>query len=168
MNFLREHWQWFITGAALVAAFTVGRYTAQQPEIHETEALAVHQTVWTRTVYQREETTHRVVYRERITTPDGTVKERETEKDDTHETENSGTVATTQTVETEKLAISVIPHKPDWRIGILAGTSVLTPSLQFGASLERRIFGPFSLGVLVLARQQPVDISVFGSLSVEF
>lgn len=77
-----------------------------------------------------------------------------------------GQVDTTATVQTSHVETS---SKPDWRIGALIGANVNglltnpTGSLVYGAQVERRIVGPFSVGLWGLSSGQGG-----ASVSVEF
>ncbi len=157
--------------ALLGGAFAAGRYSAP-PDVREVERVEfrdrVVEVIREVKVKQAAEIKTVVVYREKVTKPDGTVIEKETSKADT-ETKTAETVKTDTSKDatsegTREVERIVSAPRPAWRVGALAGGS-LTPALvpAYGAHVERRILGPFSVGVWGLNSGQAGV-----SLSVEF
>lgn len=154
------NWRPYAIGAAACAcSLAVGLYAgrSQTPDTVETshEQVAVTIQQHSKTRYVREEQATRIVYRERVTKPDGTITERESERTDTHVKENGGTDSSeTQTAKRETETYKqVTASEPQWRIGALIGAQLQSPLLPIagplvvGVNVERRIAGPFWLGV---------------------
>ncbi len=157
--------------ALLLAAFAVGRYTARAPEVRDVERIVYQDRVVEKivTVKVTEEAKRVIVYRDRVVKPDGTRIEHEVEK-----TETDTKIADTRTGEkkekregTKDREHVVTSPLPQWRVGALVGVGlrldplVLVPA--YGAHVERRIAGPFFVGVWAL------HTGVAGlSLSLEF
>jgi hypothetical protein len=93
--------------------------------------------------------------REKTVSPDGTMHEVEERNIEAvvKETENNVRVEVVK-VDKEVVVerqvdriIKVEPVLPNWHIGVLGGTELLTPVPVFGIAAERRIAGPFWGGV---------------------
>jgi hypothetical protein len=95
----------------------------------------------------------RVVYVDRVVSPTGEVHEKRTTttKADTRELVDLGKTSES-TGKTENITATTTTVRPDWRVGVLVGTSLREPlvpiagPLVLGASLERRIVGGLSAG----------------------
>jgi hypothetical protein len=151
---------------ALVGAFAAGRYTLS-PKVVEVEKQVevVKEVVRTevqfveKRVYIRGEA--RDVVREVviIKKPDGTEETRTTETDKTVVKEASSQEASSQVVQVvekeklvEKERIVIVEAHKDWHLSLSAGAGArfigdLTPQLVFGLTAERRIIGPFFMGL---------------------
>lgn len=157
MDFVLKHWRIFAVVILLAGAFIGGRYTAQgRVQYVEKEKIVEKQIIVagkdTRTIEYRDRIITRVVVKK----PDGTVTETTVDKDAGHSDKNeheTKTVTIEKIVEREKI-VKVGP--PDWRVGILVGATATkwdklptlgTPYLAVGVEVDRRIIGPFSLGV---------------------
>jgi hypothetical protein len=141
--------------ALLVAAFAVGRFSSREPDVRDVERIVYQDRVVEKvvTVTVKEEAKRVVIYRDRVIKPDGTRIEREVEK-----TETDTKIADTRTGEkvdtregTKDREHVVTSPLPQWRVGALVGVGlrvdpfVLVPA--YGAHVERRIAGPFFVGV---------------------
>lgn len=137
------------------AAFSAGRFTApEKVEVREVEKVVWKDRIVEKVVTRRAKAEERVVYVDRVVSPEGEVREKRvtTTKADTREVADLGRT-TESSGSTEKSASSTSTLRPDWRVGVLVGASLREPlvpiagPLVLGASVERRIVGPFTLGV---------------------
>lgn len=138
--------------AVAAAAFSVGRFTAPE-QVREVEKVVWKDRVVEKVVTRRAKAVDRVVYVDRVVSPEGEVRERRvtTTKTDAREVADLGRT-TESSGSAEKSASSTSTLRPDWRVGVLVGASLREPlvpiagPLVLGASVERRIVGPVSLG----------------------
>lgn len=154
--------------AALGGSFAAGRFTMpakvvtieKQVEVIK-EVVKTEIQVVEKKVYVRGE--DRDVVREVVVIkrPDGTEETRTTETDRSRIIESSSQESSSQstqvaerekTVEVEKTKL--VEAYKQWHIGVSAGGGArfigeLTPQLVFGVTVERRIVGPFFMGVNV-------------------
>ncbi len=167
----------FLVGALLAASsFAVGRYSAAGPDVREVERIVYKDRVVEKIVEVKvkQAAEVKIVYREKTTKPDGTTVERTAERTDTKTDEKTDTKTDTErTAEgTRDVERVVIAQKPDWRVGALVGADVafnpLAASLLVGVQVERRIAGPFSVGIWALVRPSPFGLAAGGSLALEF
>lgn len=178
MNVSPENKKRIAIGVALIvahaAAFALGRYsvTPSVKVVTKTETVEVEKevvkTVFVeveKKVYVKGETRDVVKVVEIIKAPDGTETTKITETDKTKINESSSQeTASSQATVVEKIVEktvfvdklkSVDGYKAQWHIGIRAGAGArlnlpaVTPVLQLGVTAERRIAGPFWLGVWV-------------------
>lgn len=157
MNFIRRYWKQIAVLVALVGAFAVGRYTTPGPDVVVAQSIRFVERVVE--VQAKAKTKTVVVYRDRTVKPDGTVVEHEEE----HATTDTKTAKTTTrdgdlATDTKSSSTS---YKPQWRVGALLGfnfggvrlqpLSVGSDAFAWGAFAERRIAGPFFIGVYGLS-----------------
>ena len=89
-----------------------------------------------------------VRYIERTTLPDGTKTEKVSERIATKAETTTATDASSSATTVRKTE-----RAPDWRVGVLVGATwkepalVISGPLVLGVQVERRMLGPFSLGV---------------------
>lgn len=128
-------------------AFSAGRFSApEQVEVREVERVVYRDKVVT--VKAKAET--KIVYRDRVSSPDGTVREKTEERTATNEGSSS---ASDRTGERQAERQNTTTLRPDWRLGVKAGASLVTPALPItgplvvGVEVERRIVGGVSAGV---------------------
>lgn len=84
-----------------------------------------------------------------VVRPDGT-KEKKTTTDVKIDKTTTGVKTVTVDREVEKrveIDRLVDRSRPDWRVGPMIGFDVRTGTLGYGGQIERRIAGPFSIGV---------------------
>ncbi len=171
LEFIRTHWRKCAVCGAVVASFAAGRGFTPPAEIRETERVVFKDRIVERVVTQAAEVKHVIVYREKVTKPDGTVTEKVTEKTDTN-TKTETDKGTETMHEGARVTERVVTSKPDWRVGIMGGAAVsfapLSASPLLGAHVERRIVGPFSLGVWSLVETSKLTVSAGLSVSAEF
>lgn len=138
-----------------VGAFSAGRFTA--PLKTETRIEWRELTVEDLTRgYTFARTVNRTVYRNVITTitPDaGTViADTSIEREGTDE-HGADQLTTKRTTDTARERVTTVTLRPDWRVGLQVGASLVTPALPItgplvlGASVERRIVGGVSAGL---------------------
>ncbi len=153
--------QWVAGGIALVviiaASFSAGRFTAPaRVDVREVEEVVWKDRVVEKVVTRKAKAEERVVYVDRVVSPTGEVREKRTTRTltDARELVDSGKTSESAG-STEKSASSTSTLRPDWRVGVLVGASLREPlvpiagPLVLGASVERRILGPFSVGAWV-------------------
>lgn len=179
-GWLKEHkWVWIcLLGALLLGgAYLAGRYTTPTKVVEKTvEKIQYKDRIVTKTeiqkVYVQVQDKDRHKETTTVKTPDGTTttrvvedeKTKVTTKDKEQEIKYVDRIQTVdRIVEKEKI---VTMAKPNWRMGILAGVDVMTalgrttqpiPQLgpvTLGLQAERRIVGPFFLGVWGLTSGQ--------------
>jgi hypothetical protein len=97
-------------------------------------------------------------------TPTGKLAKKTVHEDTHADRVSDARVATaTDTAVTSHTESTVERHRPDWRLGPMAGVDVRTGAFSFGGQVERRILGPFSAGAWGLSN------GIVGlSLTVEF
>ncbi len=148
---------WKIGGpvALLAAAFAVGRYTAREPDVRDVERVVYKDRVVEKIVEVKvkEEAKRVIVYRDRVIKPDGTRIEREIEKTetDTKITDARETAKEATHAGTKDREHVVTSPRPDWRVGAMVGTALTLDPIflkpVYGGFVERRIAGPFSVGI---------------------
>lgn len=151
--------QWVAGGIALVVllvlSFSAGRFTAPvKTDVREVEKVVWKDRVVEKVVTRKAKAEERIVYVDRIVSPTGEVREKRTTHTlaDTRELVDAAKTSES-TGKTEVSSSSTTTLRPDWRVGVLAGASLREPlvpiagPLVLGASVERRIIGPFTLGV---------------------
>lgn len=166
-DFFKSHWRPLLALVLIAAAFMVGRYTTPGPEVVVAQSIRfVERKV---EVASKEKTKTVVVYRDRVVKPDGTRVEHEVER-------SVDDVKTAKTVESsanlaseEKQTVSA--YKPQWRVGVLIGANV--GGIRFdrpvgwdllaaGAYAERRLVGPFWIGVWGLSTGPSFGLTLGG------
>lgn len=170
-SFLTTPWTWRVILAltVLTGTFAVGRHTAPKPTV----TVQTVERVVTKTVTVQAEAKEVkvlktvVVYRDRIVHKDGTVETKteshSTSGSDTKQTDTKGITSSASTDVTQRLTITTA--QPNWHLALLAGSPVsLSPALRFGASVERRVLGPFYIGAWALVG--PSGGSPEGGLSI--
>jgi hypothetical protein len=169
MNFLRAHWKKVVALALLVGAFAVGRYTTPGPDVVIAESIRFVETKVE--VRVTEKAKDRIVYRDIITKPDGTKIDRSIERTETETKKSTDTKTSTDAASDAKS--SSTGYKPQWRVGALVGANVAGVRfdrplgwdlLAAGAFAERRIAGPFYVGLWALSAGPSLGLSV----TVEF
>lgn len=146
--------QWRVAVVALVVgaagAFTGFAGGRLNPLEQVEEYSAVVSREREKTVERWHKGKDRIVYTETRRLPDGTVEEKKSER----EVERSELARDVErqgerTEESKRITTS----RPDWRVGLLVGATWKEPALKLGdtplvlgATFERRIIGPFSLG----------------------
>lgn len=114
--------------------------------------------------------------REKTQSPDGTVREVEERNIDSVVKEKE-TAVEVKVVEVEKQVVvekeverlvKIDPVLKDWHVGVLGGTELLVPVPVFGVEVERRIAGPFWLGVWGNANTQFNRGQVGLKVAIEF
>lgn len=158
-----------VVGACLVFAvlgFLVGRYSAPQKVIEresvkiqkvETQVVAVQEKVRVEKVYVSD--TKQSIHREEHTTehPNGLKETFKSEDINTEKVVKQHDIqyvdrdvvkyVENKVVEQKLVEKIVESSKPQWHASVLAGTPLsLSPSLTVGASVQRRMVGPFYLG----------------------
>lgn len=137
-----------VAGAAGFTGFAIGRLNA----LEEVEEHALVLTVTReKTVERWHRAKDRIVYVEKTTSPDGTVLEKRSERE-TERAELARDVERRDERRDETARVTT--SRPDWRVGVLAGATWKEPALKLGdtplvlgVQVERRLIGPFSLGV---------------------
>lgn len=152
--------QWAAGIAALVViiavSFSAGRFTSPvKTDVREVEKVVWKDRVVEKVVTKRAKAEERVVYVDRIVSPTGEVREKRTTHTLTDARELVDLGKTSESTGTSTSSSSTTPARPDWRVGVLVGASLREPlvpiagPLVLGASVERRILGPFSVGAWV-------------------
>lgn len=170
ISFLLKHWRPLLALACIVGAFAVGRYTTPGPDVVIAESIRfVEKRVEVKVV---EKAKAKIVYRDVVTKPDGTKIDRSVESSATDTRIATDTVTARDGASDRKETVSA--YKPQWRVGALLGVdagaiarSPLTPSYSWisaGAFAERRIVGPFFVGLWALSSGPSFGLT----LSVEF
>lgn len=158
--------------ALLGGSFAAGRYTLAPKTIEVVKTVEVTKEVVKtviqvveKKVYVRGET--RDVVREVVVirSPDGTETTKITETDKTKTTEassqESSSMATSVVYRDREVFVDrlkIVANEKDWHLGINVGAGArfigapLVPQLTFGARIERRIAGPFFVGLDVAAQ----------------
>lgn len=143
--------------ALLCAVFTAGRITAPAADVHTVDdSVAVHTvTSVVKTAHDTVQDSRqvRVVYRERL--PNGTQTETERVTTDTHfeELDRSEAIAVVADTAAKHHDQTVTAYRPEWRLNLLAGASLQTPTLPLagplvvGVEVSRRVLGPVWVGV---------------------
>lgn len=146
---------------ALAGAFSAGRFSAPlQVETRDVERVVYKDKIVeiVKTVEVKAKAETRIVYRDRVITKEGTVTEREVERTDTKtdtSTRNEGERFETHDGETFRETTKTVTLRPNWRIGLLAGASLVTPlvpitgPLVLGLQVEHRIVGGLSAGLWI-------------------
>lgn len=168
-TFLRAHWRPLAVLALLVGAFAVGRFTTPGPDvIDQYKFVFSERRVEVKVV---EKAKDRIVYRNVEVRPDGTKIDRSIERSVT-DTKTATDVTVDRTGATES-KVTVSAYKPQWRVGALLGANVAGfhfdrplgwDLLAAGAFAERRIAGPFFVGLWALSAGPSFGLT----LSVEF
>jgi hypothetical protein len=153
--------QWVAGGIALVVllalSFSAGRFTAPvKTDVREVEKVVWRDRVVEKVVTKRAKAEERVVYVDRVVSPTGEVREKRTTHTltDARELVDLGKTSESTGTSTSSSS-STTTARPDWRVGVLVGASLKEPlvpiagPLVLGASVERRILGPFSVGAWV-------------------
>jgi hypothetical protein len=170
IEFLRAHWKKLLAVALVAGAFAVGRYTTPGPDVVIAQSIRfVERKV---EVVKVEKAKTRIVYRNVEVKPDGTKIDRSVETTETETKRDSNT--STDRDNASSSTSTVTAYKPQWRVGALVGVdggtlvrNPLNPSwslLSVGAFAERRIAGPFFVGVWGLSTGPSFGLT----LSVEF
>lgn len=147
---------------ALLASFSAGRWTAAEPEVTQEARDTNTVTTITKTAAAKAKTL--VVVKDHWIYPDGSEHEHEesTEASTETTTTNGSMVEAGSSSSTTKVS----SLRPDWRVGLMLGTTIsLTPTPVFGLSADRRILGPFSVG-LWLTQTGTVGPALAGGLSI--
>lgn len=144
--------QWAAGITALVVllglAFAAGRFTAPE-QVREVEKLVWKDRIIEKVVTKKAKAVDRVVYVDRTVLPSGEVREKTSTRTITDARETNDVAKTTESTG-EKITT---PARPDWRVGALVGASLREPLLPIagplvlGAHVERRIAGPFTMGL---------------------
>lgn len=145
--------QWVTGIVALVVnlalAFLAGRFSAPEKVVEKVEW---KERAAEKGTTKKAKATSRIVYVDRVVTPQGEVREKRTMRTVTDAREVADVERLT---ERGGKSESTTPARPDWRVGVLVGASLREPlvpiagPLVLGASVERRILGPFSVGAWV-------------------
>ena len=159
----RAYWPWVLAiVVALAAGFTAGRFFVRpQVEIRTETKTEWRDREVVKEVKVKGETVYvdRVVYRTIDTRkePNGTMTTHTVERSDTdthrQTTETSARDAVTERQGQASTVQVVTPVLPQWRAAVLAGASLKSPLLPvagplvLGLEVDRRIVGPFWLGV---------------------
>jgi hypothetical protein len=170
LEFIKTNKSYFVIGIvailAILAAFAVGRYTVAaktititktvevEKEVIKTVVQVVEKRVYIKAVakdIQKDTTT--------ITKPDGTIETHivyvDRTKIDTASSQQSSSMSV-QTIETIKEIYvdkeKIVEANKDWHLALSIGAGAriigeVTPQLGFGLRAERRIIGPFFVGL---------------------
>ena len=138
-----------------VAGFSAGRFSApEKVETRDVEKVVYRDRVVEKVVEVKARAEVKVVYKDRVVTKEGTVTERIVERTETKTDEKKNTdKAETVAVDSTKTVERIVTLRPDWRVGVLAGGSLTTPSVQIagplvlGVQVDRRIIGGLSVGL---------------------
>jgi len=171
IEFLKKYWKYLAMMALLLIGLFVGRYSAPKPsvQIQEKVVTQVQKVVDEQMVqaevdkrvaeFQKNFKTHTVTVV--VTKPNGTKLQKTTT--DVQDIEKSKTqeqkVVTQVVTKTEyvdrivekQVDVKVESPRPDWLLGVQVGGNVSgitsLPDLHVAAEVDRRIFGPFYLGL---------------------
>jgi hypothetical protein len=156
--FVKAHWRPVAAVGSIALAFLFGRFSAPTRTVER----AVEHTVYRdREVKVQEaakvEIQERVVFRDRtiIKRVDGTVIQRDVERTDTGQATATATRQEETRVEyrdREVVKEKRVDAPKDWSVALLVGSSLsLKPiglgPVVYGASVQRRIIGPVSVGL---------------------
>jgi hypothetical protein len=168
-SFLAAHWRPIAVLVALVGAFAVGRFTTPGPDVVIAQSIRfVERKV---EVKVTEKAKDRIVYRNVETRPDGTKIDHSIERTDTDV--KAATNTTTDRNDASETKQTVTAYKPQWRVGALLGANwagvhfdrpIGWDLLAAGAFAERRIAGPFFVGLWALSAGPSFGLT----LSIEF
>lgn len=150
--------QWAAGITALVVllglSFSAGRFTAPvKTDVREVEKVVWKDRVVEKVVTKRAKAVDRVVYVDRVVLPSGEVREKTSTRTLTDARELVDSGKTSESAGKAESSSSSTTVRPDWRVGALAGASLREPlvpiagPLVIGAHVERRIIGPFTVGV---------------------
>lgn len=156
-----QRWALVVLGAvlALAGAFSAGRFTAPlKVETRDVERVVFKDRVVEKvvTVHDEAKVQDRIVYVDRVVTKEGATHEVVVTQWKTAEEKHTDTNAVTtaeSTSEKVREVVKTVTLRPDWRVGVLAGASLVTPTLPIagplvvGAQVERRIVGGVSAGL---------------------
>jgi hypothetical protein len=177
-SFIRAHWRPFAVLAALLIAFGAGfgsaRSTMKPGVITVTKTVTVEKVVEAKAKQVEKRV---VVYRDRIIKPDGTRIEHEVERSQT-DAKSTSTRAAEKTAAAESTQIIKPSNPPDWRVGALVGLnwqgihwsplSIGLDALTYGVFVDRRILGPFSVGLWVTNSGKTFAPALGLQVSMEF
>lgn len=180
---LKAHWRLLLVVLALVAAFLAGRYSARKPDVkvvtHTVTQQVETKTTQATTEHAQDEVKHEVktivVYRDRISHPDGTVEDKsETKETDGLTSQDLQTTDQQVKVDDRKLrvekddsTVTVSTPRDNWHVSLFAGSPIsLNPDLLVGASVERRILGPFYVGAWVMVAPTERTLGPAGGVSL--
>jgi hypothetical protein len=149
----------------ILASFMVGRYTVPSKVVTKTEIQTVTQIAETAKVNTQQDKDVVVTETDK---PDGT-KIKQTEYVDRVNTESVDT-KTTQTTTDSKSSTVTTNEKYNWNVAALAGVSsdqsLFDKQIGYGAIIQRKIIGPFYVGVWGSGFGTPVKsggVSIGGS-----
>jgi len=171
-EFAGKSWPYLVVGlVALLSGAAIG--WALKPDVVrveervktvevEKQVVVVQESVRVEVVKVKDTQVVERWHREKTQSPDGTIKEVEDKNIDTlvHEKENNVEV---KVVEVEKQVvvektltktIKIDPVLPNWHIGVTGGVQIPVILPVVGVEVERRIAGPFWLGVYGNANTQ--------------
>jgi hypothetical protein len=177
-SFIRAHWRPFAVLLALLVAFGGGFGAARSTLKPETITVTKTQVVEKVIEAKAKEVERRVVvYRDRVIKPDGTQVIHEVERSQT-DSKSTKTVTADRASSSESTHIEKPAARPDWRVGALVGVnwagvhiaplSIGIDALTYGVFAERRILGPFSVGLWVTNSGAKFSPALGLQLSMEF
>jgi len=134
-----------LISVALVG-YAVGRYVQPNKVVKEVKEVEV----------EKVRTEYRTIVKT-VSKPDGT-------KEVTETTEN---ISVNENLNLTESKTTIDNLKPQWKVGALVGKTSIESSLTYGLQVERRILGPFFVGVLGTTNEQK-DSLVGLSVSMEF
>lgn len=171
LAFIKAYWRPIAVLVALAAAFATGRFTTPGPDVVIASSIRfVERKVEVRVVERAKD---RIVYRNVEVKPDGTRIDRSIERSVTDTKAATNTSSSTDSASDMKQAVT--SYRPQWRVGALLGFNVgglhLSPTFSltsdafaWGAFAERRIAGPFFVGLWGLSTGPSFGLT----LSMEF
>lgn len=170
LAFIKAYWRPIAVLVALAAAFAIGRFTTPGPDVVIASSIRfVERKVEVKVVERAKD---RIVYRNVEVKPDGTRIDRSIERSVTDTKAATNTSSSTDSASDTKTTVTA--YKPQWRVGALLGFNVggvhLTPlsvgsdAFAWGAFAERRIAGPFFVGLWGLSTGPSFGLT----LSMEF
>jgi hypothetical protein len=159
---LDRKWIWpTVAVGACVGGYALGRYVAPNKVVtHEVTRVETVTKVDTQAQERVKELTaqldtlQRHTHTEKTVKPDGTKttvtdttvdRSVDTHKDTTADAEQKQTSQTSTVREVTK-TVEVSRARPDWRVGALVGFDINSKAFSYGATVERRILGPLSVG----------------------
>ncbi len=157
--------------ALLGGGYALGRYAAPDKVVLREDTEAREQV---RKLTEQLESLRQHTKKQRVIVVQKDGTKTITENEDTLIDRNTGTRETDNSIrdERKKSESETTRVRPNWRVSLLGGAQLqldpLGASPLLGAHVERRLAGPFSVGLWSIVRPNPMQVSGGLSLGVEF